>query len=132
MLIPRPLAAAILALVMLASAGVVVAITAAERSLTDQRQIHAAALGECQRVQLLRDRVNANSGELYAIGTILTTVVAEPSLILRLSPEDREARVAAVNTLLDDLKTLRYDPPTDCPAAVSDPRYKPPAVRPFR
>jgi len=91
-----------------------------------------AALGQCQRVQELRDDVNANSKVTYESLVLLADIVGEPSLVTQLDPKDKAARVAGVKELQKLSRQLVSIASTDCQEAVKHPlTYKAPPPVPF-
>ena len=88
-----------------------------------QQGLHSAALGECQRVNILRARVNANTIVIHTALTILAQHLAADLYI----GDQTQMRRESLKQLRILTKSLRIIPPTDCKAAVEHPlTYEPP------
>jgi hypothetical protein len=90
---------------------------AAVTAHTNTQRLRRAALGACERIQRLRDDVNAQANNQYDVIQAAAAVA-----------QTREARTLYANFL----KATPYSPPTDCQRAVDQPlTYKPPPLVSF-
>ena len=95
------------------------------------RQLQAQALGECHRVQTLREHVNDSSEAVY---NLLATSV-EAGEVTNLAQPNSRLRLIAHHFYLEarrELAGINYLPPTDCGEAIRHPFvYRPPAPIPW-
>lgn len=84
---------------------------------TQDIRIDSVAEGQCERVQLERERSNVLEATVYLV--LKTASVASPSPMARKAYKEQAEATA-------------YAPPTNCDRAVADPRgYRPPPRIPF-
>jgi len=93
--------------------------------------LQAQALGECHRVQVLREHVNDNSEAIY---NLLAQSVAAGEVV-SLAQTNRRLKAIVRRfyaTARRELSGITYLPPTDCGEAIRHPFvYRPPAPIPW-
>lgn len=105
----------------------VIALSNTRRIAHQQQRRTESALGECQRVQILRDNLNSFEGTVYVF-----VDAAYKARLASYRASHLHVDLAAARAYRVLRASVQYIPPTDCGAAVGAPlTYEPPSPIPY-